>query len=83
MMIMEPEVAPMAIPCHATAGLLTEAERELAAFLSAVTAVHGQQYAMTAAKHWMRALEDVCPPAFPSNECFRKVTLAAAVSLCN
>jgi hypothetical protein len=80
MMTVEQYIAPKAIRCRPSAGLFAEAEKELAAFLSAVTAVHGQQHALAAAKHWMRALEDVCPPAFPSRECFRKVTLAAAVS---
>jgi hypothetical protein len=81
MMTLEQDIAPKTIPCHPNAGLLAEAEKELSAFLSAVTAVHGQQHVMPAAKHWMQALEDVCPPTFASRECFRKVTRAAAVSL--
>jgi hypothetical protein len=68
-------------PCHPDAGLFRDAERELSAFLSAVTEVHGPQCVSTAASHWMRALDDVCLSNSASGECFRKVTLAAAVSL--
>ena len=83
MMILEEEeyVAPRTIPQALNAGVFAEAEKELSAFLSAVTAVHGQQCVTTAAKHWMLALEEVCPPSFASGGCFRKVTFAAAASL--
>jgi hypothetical protein len=81
MMIVEEYVPPRTIPCPPNARLFMEAEKELSAFLSAVTEVHGEHCVMTAAKHWMQAFEDACPPAFPSRECFRKITLAAAVSL--
>ena len=74
-------MASKPIRCHPNAGVFAEAEKELSAFLTAVTAVHGEECVTTAAKHWMLALEQVCPPAFASKECFRKVTLSAAVSL--
>jgi hypothetical protein len=80
MMSVEQYVAPKTFPCHPDARFLTEAEREMSAFLSAVTEVHGQQCVTTAADHWIRAFEEVCPPTFASRECFRKVTLAAIVS---
>jgi len=47
---------------------------------SSVTAIHGQQSVTTASRHWMKALDEVCPSCFASEECFRKVSLAAAVS---
>ncbi|MGA2349665.1 MAG: hypothetical protein ABSF70_04455 [Terracidiphilus sp.] len=77
----EENVALKTISYIPGAGLFAEAERELSAFLSAVIAVHGPQCVMKAAKHWIEALDDVCPSASASRECFRKVSVAAAVSL--
>jgi hypothetical protein len=81
MMNVSQYAAPKPTNCPPDARLFTEAERELSAFLSAVAVVRGQQCVTTAARHWMRALEDMCPSSFASRECFRKVTLAATVSL--
>ncbi len=81
MMKVEQYVALKTSPCQPDAGLFTEAEKEMSAFLFAVTAVNGQQCVTTAAEHWIQALEGVCPSTFVPKDCFRKVTLEAVVSL--
>jgi hypothetical protein len=81
MMNVEQYLAPNPVPCQAITEAFTEAEKELSAFLSAVGTVSGQQCVTTAARHWMRALEEMCPASLATQECFRKVSLAAAVSL--
>jgi hypothetical protein len=81
MMNVEEYVAPMTISYFSDAGLITEAEKELSAFLSAVNAIQGSQFVNRAARQWMGALEDASLPTFASKNCFRKVTLAAAASL--
>jgi len=81
MMSVEQDLAPQSAACRAKDGLIKEAERELSAFLTAVTEVHGPQCATTAAKHWMQAFEDICMPNLASKECFRRVTFAAVATL--
>lgn len=81
MMMVEERAVPNADPCHPDSSLFAEAERELSAFLSAIETVRGRQCVTAAARQWISALEDLCPSAFASKECFRKVSMAAAVSL--
>ena len=83
MMTLEQHFEPKTVSCSANTSLFTEAERELAAFLSAVTEVHGPQCVTKATEHWMRALEDIYLPSLGSKECFRRVTFAAVASLCH
>jgi hypothetical protein len=80
MINVEEYATPQAMPCH-NHGLFTEAEKELSAFLTAVTELRGQHCVTAAASHWMRALDEVCPFTFATRESFRKVSLAAAISL--
>jgi len=81
MMTMEQDVALKVRPFDPDTRLCNEAEKELAAFLSAVSAVRGEQHVNTAAEHWMQALEDGCLPSFVTRGCFHTVSLAAAVSM--
>jgi len=71
------------LPYFAHRELLTEAERELTAFLFAVTEVHGPHCVSKAAEHWMRALSTASLPNPASKECFRGVTFSAVASFCN
>jgi hypothetical protein len=82
MMTSAPLCEPETSPCSAGADLFAEAERELAAFMSAVIQVYGPQYAAKAAEHWMRALYDAHFPNVASKKCFRSVTVSAIASLC-
>ena len=81
MINVEEYTAPNALPCPPNPGLFTEAEKELSAFLAAIAELRGQHCVTTAATHWMRAFEEICPSTFGSRECFRNVSIAAAISL--
>lgn len=67
----------------ASAGLFAAAERELAAFLSAINQVYGPQCVAMATERWMQALNEVRFPHSASKKCFRKVTVSAVASLCH
>jgi hypothetical protein len=81
MSTMEQCFIPVTDPCVANAGLFLEAEKELAAFLSAVTQIHGAKYVSAAAKHWIQSLDKVYVPSLVSKECFRKVTIETAAAI--
>jgi len=77
------EPLPLPAPSSACAGLVREAERELAAFLLAVKEVHGPHRVNIAAEHWMQALNGICLSRLTSRESFRMVTLSATSTLCH
>jgi hypothetical protein len=72
----------LAIPISACAGLVTEAGRELAAFLFAVKEVHGSHCVNIAAEHWMQALDKIHLSKVKSQESFQGAELSAASTLC-
>ncbi|MGA2886650.1 MAG: hypothetical protein ABSE51_01260 [Terracidiphilus sp.] len=83
MMKVKQHLGQKLVPCRANVALITEAEKELSAFLLAVTEVHGPQCAAVAAMHWMQAFENICLPSLASKECFRRVIVAAVISVCH
>jgi len=83
MMILEQDISPTIVPCPPAASLFAEAEKELSAFLAAVAQVHGPHHVTAAAKHWIYALDDAHLTDAASEECFRRVTYSAVVSLCH
>jgi hypothetical protein len=46
--------------CSTYADLVTEAERELTAYLIAVKEIHGLHSVNMAAEHWFQALDEIC-----------------------
>jgi hypothetical protein len=71
------------IPCSDAADLVTEAERELAAYLLAVKEVHGPNSVNMAAEHWMKALDEICLIKTTAKEPFRVVTYSALSMFCH
>jgi hypothetical protein len=57
------------------------AERELSAFLSAVTERFGPQQARLAAEDWLNESESMDSPPRPTSRDWRAVTVAASASL--
>ena len=74
---------PQSIPCSDTPDMVTEAERELAAYLLAVKEVHGPQSVNIAAEHWMKALDGMCLSITTAKRPFRAVTYSALSSFCH
>ncbi len=70
------------IPCSNFTDLVTEAERELTAYLIAVKEVHGPHSVNMAAEHWMQALDEICLSNLNPKESFRRVTFSAISTLC-
>ena len=83
MISVEQRVASQSVPSPACADLVTEAERELTAFLIAVKEVHGLRSVNIAIEHWMQALDQICLSSLASRESFRKVTFSAVSALCH
>ena len=71
------------ISCSDTTYMVTEAERELSAYLLAVKEVHGPQSVNMAAEHWMNALNEICLSKTTAKEPFRVVTYSALSSFCH
>jgi hypothetical protein len=82
MISVEQRVASQSVPSPACADLLTEAERELTAYLTAVKEVHGLHSVNNAIEHWMQALDQISMSGLASKESFRKVTFSAVSALC-
>jgi hypothetical protein len=59
------------------------AERELAAFISAVTELFGPAQARLAANDWLDESERIDSPLRPTNRDWRAVTVAASAQLAN
>jgi hypothetical protein len=59
------------------------AERELGAFVSAVTKLFGPQQARLAAEDWLDEAEDMDSPPRSSSRDWRTVTIAASARLVN
>ena len=83
MMSAEKNYEPQSVPCSTYAELVTEAERELTAYLIAVKEVHGPHSVNIAAEHWMRALDEICLTNLNPKESFRRVTFFAVSTLCH
>ena len=62
-------------PC---ADLLHRAEREMAAFISAVDHLFGFEHSQRAAEYWIEHLEKMSLPRNPTPPLLRQVTIAAA-----
>lgn len=83
MLSVEQHDASQSVPSSSCADLVTEAERELTAFLIAVKEVHGLHRVNIALEHWMQALNQVSLSSLASKESFRKVTFSAVSALCH
>ncbi|MGA8440826.1 MAG: hypothetical protein WB762_00135 [Candidatus Sulfotelmatobacter sp.] len=59
------------------------AERELSAFIRAVTELFGPQHARIAAEDWLDESESMDSPARPTSRDWRAVTIAASAGLAN
>lgn len=59
------------------------AERELGAFVSAVTTIFGPEQARLAAKDWLDEAEEMDSPPRSSSRDWRTVTVAASARLAN
>jgi hypothetical protein len=63
------------------ADMMTSAERELGAFISAVTASFGPQEARIAVEDWLEELELMDPVSKLSESVWRTITIASAARL--
>jgi hypothetical protein len=61
--------------------LIILAERELAAFASAVSELYGQEQAILSSAEWLDELESLNWPAGPGASDFRRITAAASARL--
>jgi len=80
-MVAEKLGKPQTVPCTASAVLISEAEREFSAFLSAAAQVSGPHSVAKAAEHWLQAFDGMHLPRKASSECFRGITVSAVISL--
>jgi len=83
MICAEQNYKPQSAPCSTYADLVTEAERELTAYLIAVKEIHGLHSVHIAAEHWMQALDEICLSNLNPKESFRRVTFFAVSTLCH
>jgi hypothetical protein len=63
--------------------LMNMAQRELGAFMSAVTEAYGSEEAMLAARDWLNELEATDELPRPTIRDWRRITIAAAARLAN
>jgi hypothetical protein len=63
--------------------LITEAEKELTAYLSAVKEVLGPESVNMAAERWLQALDEMCFSNLATKEPYRRVTYSAVSTLCH
>lgn len=83
MVCAEQNYKPQSAPCSTYADLVTEAERELTAYLTAVKEIHGLHSVNIAAEHWIQALDEICLSNLNPKESFRRVTFSAVSTLCH
>ena len=63
--------------------ILTAAERELGAFMGAVTELYGPEQATIAAEDWICELESMDEPLGSTSGEWRRITVSAAARLAN
>ena len=63
--------------------LITEAEKELTAYMFAVKEVLGPESVNMAAERWMQALDEMCFSNLTTKEPYRRVTYSAVSTLCH
>jgi 3-dehydroquinate dehydratase len=83
MICAEKDYEQQSAPCSTYADLVTEAEREMTAYLIAVKEIHGPHSVNIAAEHWIQALNEICLSNLKSKESFRRVTFSAVSTLCH
>lgn len=77
------EVEPQSVPSSTCVDMVTEAERELTAYLFAVKEVLGPESVNMAAERWMQALDEICFSNLAAKEPYRRVTYSAVYTLCH
>ena len=75
------EVEEQLAPSVSCIDLVTEAERELTAYLFAVKEVLGPESVNMAAERWIQALDEICFSNLAAKEPYRRVTYSAVSTL--